>query len=147
MAGELRRILPVTLFDWSSMGASQSNSICAVDYIDVSGWKEGQLVVRAHTGTNIGSGATLNVNLISMDPAEDDPATLFTEPPSLAPNGLLSNVIVFSSTTNAPYMQMTSLIANFGTMARLVLVMNQPAGSPVSAKLVLSVDLILKTDD
>src|SRR5437867_3678468 len=74
MAGTVLRLFPKQLIDFSKMAASSSHSWNLADFIDVSGWKEAQLIARVHPGTSIASGTNANLNLVGIYPHPQDPA-------------------------------------------------------------------------
>ena len=137
MAGIIIHLVPITKFDWSGQAGSTTVTVVLADYIDLSQWKEGQLIARLHTGTSIGTGASASLGLYGIDPAFDDPTQVFE-------SGLLHAAAISLGPSTAS-MSMDLLVTPFGLMGRLKLTMTQPA-TPVAAVMYLSVDLVLKTD-
>ena len=142
MAGTTLRLLPLTRYEWSNNVASSNVSIVLADYIDLSGWREGQLQVRIHAGTNIAVGTTANVDFLGIDPSPQEPAELF------ALGSILANSIVLSSastTATGGIVYIESLETPIGLMAQLRLTMKQPV-TPGTGVAYISVDVVLKTN-
>src|SRR5262245_46928637 len=139
MPGTVIRLLEAQTVDWSNVQANWSVPIVARDYIDMSGWTDGQLLARQHAGTTGGRGAVLTIELYALAPARDDPSQFFD--PIAAGQSPLAGVAL---PMTAPYnFTLSTVFRNFGAAGRLRLILTQPA-TPQTAKVVLSVDLILK---
>jgi len=132
MAGTILRLLHRTDLNFNSLQGNGSVTVWLKQNIDVSRYREGTLLVRAHSLT-IGVGASLAVALRAVLPTQEDPAQFFRSTADL----------ISLSPVAAPTLLVGVLPANFGGYVSLLIRPTQPP-TPVTLTATISVDLSLK---
>jgi len=137
MAGQVIQLAGKTQYDGSKVQGSQNQAFLVAERIDVSQYREANLVVRYHEGT-IGASATVTVGATAEGHTAEDPGLTFrTDPASpLAEVSLTSN-------DSAPLLKIADVTSPFGSMLSVFVLIEQPA-SPVTVQPSLSIDLVLK---
>ena len=125
--------------DWTGLVASASMEVVIADRVGLDG-AAGELLVRVHSGSLAGSGATsssLTLRLESIGRCPSEPQTSFVGP-------TVAEVVIDADTLSAPALLRDDLTWPWGAEARLVLVMKQAAtpGAEESS-LRVSADLVL----
>lgn len=133
MAGRVIRVFPLTALNFDNLATSSSITVVLTERIDVSLFREIDLLVRFHTGATLPTGATAVVKALVDGFTPDDPATDFATASAVA------SVSVQASTT-FPYFGVAAATSAFGSMVRVVLVVTK-AGTAGNLSFPLSVDL------
>jgi len=136
MAGEVIRVCPPRVFDFSNIEAGGAQHITVAERIDVSQYARADLMVRVHEAQLTGT-VVITVQLVSDGYTTDDPAkTFFSQP--------LGAGIVFDATDAVPpgTFELETLTGGLGSLMAVQVKVAQGAGD---AMVRLSIDLALKT--
>ena len=91
----LRRVLPMTRVDFGGLAGSQTQNFLLGKQLEVSSGQGLDALVRLHTGTTIGTGASLTFSLHGDGYDFGDPTTEFATP-------LVSSVVMSAWTAARP---------------------------------------------
>src|SRR5579871_946232 len=136
VSGVVRRLLPITTCTFSGAQGSQNLSYTVAKHLELGPFTEATLLWRRHSGTVIGTGATLVLTVGTDGYDFGDPSTNFDEQ--------IGTTTVSSFST--PIVTPVTFTSGLGRMLRCTIKGTQPA-SPVSLIAVMSVDAILKGGD
>jgi hypothetical protein len=134
------RILPLTQFGFTGIGASKNVSFPIGQHIEAGVFTEADMLVRLHTGTQMSTGQVLSVTLSQDGYDFEDPANVFMNP-----------LVTFqqSGAPTLPLYSVTTALAStypFGRYVAIVVTALQPA-TATTFNVNLSVDLVLKGGD
>ena len=136
MAGVRVELFGLRSFNFAGLTAGTSTEFVVFEALDVSDYTEGTLLVRVHSGTNLGGSSTLFVNMNVYAPSPDDPSN----DPSFSK--FISRVSLDSSTP-VPGLVSASLGANFGEVVRVSVTGTRDSGGAF-AQAVVSAEVSLK---
>jgi hypothetical protein len=137
------RIVSQQLIDFTSL-TNSSQSIVLARRIDASQWREGIVYLRFHNGTSIATGpgpSALTFGIYNDGYTDEDPAaiTASNSPSFLTVLGTATDI----TGSAAQQLKVINLTTPFGSMLAFLVSCTQGA-SPVTCRLLISVDLILK---
>jgi len=136
MAGEVIRVCPPRVFDFSNIEAGGAQHITVAERIDVSQYARVDLMVRVHDALMTDE-ASIGVEVVSDGFTTDDPArTFFSDP--------LGSGIGFNAADapTAGAFELETLTGGLGSLVAVRVFVKQGAGD---AMVRLSIDLALKT--
>jgi hypothetical protein len=137
------RLLPRTLYAFggaTGLVAGGTVTVPIARHIDASTFTEGELMVRAHSGTSIavgGGGGNFGIEVFDDGYDFEDPAVDF-----VAGLGLLP----INNATPIPFFGLLPVASPFGRLVGVQLIVNQNAAN-AALSIALSVDLVLKGGD
>jgi hypothetical protein len=141
-SGITMRILPLTQYGFTGIGASKNISFPIGQHIEAGVFTEADLLVRLHSGTTMSAGQTLSVSLAADGYDFEDPANVFITSPlvSFTQSGAPTSLPVYSVVTAS------ASALPFGRYVAIVVSASQPAVA-AAFNVNLSVDLTLKGGD
>jgi len=145
MAGILYHVLPKTLYDFGTLGASAVANLTVATGIDVSRYNSVDIAWRIHT-INVagpGTGATLVLNAFTEAPTSEDPGLEFVC------SGVLPGFSTMSitSSTAAPQVNFVTIdntTSPLGGFIRLILQGKQSSGPFTAFQVAISIDVVAK---
>ncbi|MFV8751855.1 hypothetical protein ACNOYE_15020 [Nannocystaceae bacterium ST9] len=138
MAGTIIPLFPRRVFTYTSVAGASNVETILIKAIDATQYTSGTLVVRVHTNTTIGTGATLDVLVKATAPTAEDPVNDFVDATALATASVTNTVA-----SNKPALVLATLTAGFPAMLQISIKATQPA-SAQTIKGELSAELVLK---
>jgi hypothetical protein len=146
MPGAILRVLRKTNYDFNSLPNSGTMDVTAVKGVNVSAYREANLVVRVHTYSVSGGNSTWTMAaLVLLDcPTEEDPACEWTTPSAalLTLSFATADLPVGSAGAVA---KIGTIATPFGGWLKLILRPTQSATKETNFKFTLSADLIVKS--
>ena len=143
MPGVIYRALSKTTYDFSSgtgMVNSSSALITVAKGVDVSAYREATLALRIHSIAAGASTASIRVDVFPEAPTQEDPATDF-----IGPNTVATTTTIVVSSSLSPTLNLQPLSPNFGAALRVKLAANQPSVVLSTFLVTLSIDLVAKS--
>ena len=139
MPGIVYRALHKMTYDFSTLGNSQSVVYQAAKAIDVSAYREANLIVRVHSYNVSGSGTSITVNVYPEAPTDEDPATDFIGTSTVATTGTISQTNTF------PLLNVQGVSTPFGGWLRIKLTGTQGATASTTFSVTISIDIVAKS--
>jgi hypothetical protein len=133
VAGRSQNIVTKRPFNFDQLTAGQSESQVAVKAIDVSAYREGMLVVRAHTRDIVNASSIIEVQAFVTAPSSEDPSVDWVASAALATATITNGSTAFFITAN---------LANMGGFLRIVVKGTRISSGNCNAN--ISIDLVLK---
>jgi hypothetical protein len=128
-------VVPLTDFDGTNLQGSATQYIPLASRIDVSGYRQVDLMVRMEA-TTISAGTEIDIHLIRQAWTAQDPEQKFVDPSPLA-------TVSLTSSDSAPAFKLASVTSGMGPMVAVWLGFQQ-ASTPASLTANLSVELALR---
>jgi hypothetical protein len=138
MSGTIIPIFSRRRFDFSNLGAGGTTSFEVAKGFDSSQYTEGALLVRVHSGTNIGDTATVLVSVLTWAPSQEDPAK------NSDFLGTTAATVTVTSSHTGPNLLKGDFSGNFGGQLLVGVLALQDTNSEESMIAVLSAELVLK---
>lgn len=135
MANKIVSIIPIQKYDFATLQASQNAVVYVAMAVDVSQFKEGDLVARLHSGAFTGA-AQCKIEVLQDGQTPDDPSRTFV--------GEALAYATFAASTAAPAVKIVKLnSAALGYAVAVRLSVTQ-ASSPQNLNFEISIDLVLR---
>ena len=144
MAGQVIRVVPRTVLDFSKLSAGQQQTLGLAFKVDIARYREATLYVRIHSGTSYaGGGGTpgaMNLLVMAQGYTDEDPGALNGNQPAFMVQ--LSSTDIKNVAADA--MAVIAVPANAGALIAVLLSFQQNASPLTTATVVISADLSAK---